>query len=94
MLLEIARHCRALGPDARAETLLNIPYENQQEKNDPDLKYLIFTGVRADADHARDFLEQHGFSVCLNGSMDLEERRRCSGSSQKGPHPRFDRRRW
>lgn len=22
MLLEIARHCRALGPDARAETLL------------------------------------------------------------------------
>ena len=77
MLLEIARHCRALGPDARAETLLNILYENQQEENDPDLKYLIFTEFVPTQTMLRDFLEQHGFSVvCLNGSMDLEERRR------------------
>jgi SNF2 family DNA or RNA helicase len=77
MLLEIARHCRALGPDARAETLLNILYENQREENDPELKYLIFTEFVPTQTMLRDFLEQHGFSVvCLNGSMDLEERRR------------------
>ena len=77
MLLEIARHCRALGPDARAETLLDILYENQREENNPELKYLIFTEFVPTQNMLRDFLEQHGFSVvCLNGSMDLEERRR------------------
>lgn len=77
MLLEIARHCRALGPDARAETLLNILYENQQQENNPELKYLVFTEFVPTQTMLRDFLEQHGFSVvCLNGSMDLEERRR------------------
>ncbi len=77
MLLEIARHCRALGPDARAETLLDLLYENQREENDPDLKYLIFTEFVPTQNMLREFLEQHGFSViCLNGSMDLEERRR------------------
>ncbi len=77
MLLEIARHCRALGPDARAETLLNILYETQREENDPELKYLIFTEFVPTQTMLRDFLEQHGFSVvCLNGLMDLAERRR------------------
>jgi SNF2 family DNA or RNA helicase len=78
MLLEIARHCRALGPDARAETLLGILYETQREENDPELKYLIFTEFVPTQNMLRDFLEQHGFSVvCLNGSMDLEGHRRC-----------------
>ena len=77
LLLELARRCQAQGPDARAETLLDILYENQQEENDPDLKYLIFTEFVPTQTMLRDFLEQHGFSVvCLNGSMDLEERRR------------------
>jgi hypothetical protein len=41
------------------------------------LKYLIFTEFVATQTMLRDFLAQHGFSVtCLNGSMDLEERRR------------------
>jgi len=41
------------------------------------LKYLIFTEFVPTQKMLRDFLEQHGFSVvCLNGSMDLDERRR------------------
>ena len=41
------------------------------------MKYLIFTEFVPTQTMLRDFLEQHGFSVvCLNGSMDLEERRR------------------
>jgi Helicase conserved C-terminal domain len=77
LLLDLARRCQAQGPDARAETLLDILYVNQREENDPDLKYLIFTEFVPTQNMLRDFLEQHGFSVvCLNGSMDLEERRR------------------
>ncbi len=77
LLLDLARRCQALGPDARAETLLNILYDNQREENNPELKYLIFTEFVPTQSMLRDFLEQHGFSVaCLNGSMDLEERRR------------------
>ena len=77
LLLDLARRCQAQGPDARAETLLDILYENQREENNPELKYLIFTEFVPTQNMLRDFLEQHGFSVvCLNGSMDLEQRRR------------------
>ncbi len=77
LLLDLARRCQAQGPDARAETLLNILYENQREENNSELKYLIFTEFVPTQNMLRDFLEQHGFPVvCLNGSMDLEERRR------------------
>ncbi len=41
------------------------------------MKYLIFTEFVPTQNMLRDFLEQHGFSVvCLNGSMDLDQRRR------------------
>lgn len=77
LLLDLARRCQAQGPDARAETLLDILYDNQREENNPELKYLIFTEFVPTQNMLRNFLEQHGFSVvCLNGSMDLEERRR------------------
>jgi SNF2 family DNA or RNA helicase len=77
LLLDLAHRCQAQGPDARAETLLDILYEHQREENNPDLKYLIFTEFVPTQNMLRDFLEQRGFSVvCLNGSMDLEERRR------------------
>jgi superfamily II DNA or RNA helicase len=76
LLLDLARRCQAQGPDARAETLLDLLYENQREENNPELKYLIFTEFVPTQEMLRDFLLQHGFSVsCLNGSMDLEERR-------------------
>jgi hypothetical protein len=77
LLLDLARRCQAQGPDARAETLLNLLYENQRQENNPELKYLIFTEFVPTQTMLRDFLEQHGFSVvCLNGSMDLDQRRR------------------
>ncbi|MCZ2153082.1 MAG: DEAD/DEAH box helicase family protein [Bryobacterales bacterium] len=76
-LLDLARRCQAKGPDARAETLLGILYENQRAENNPELKYLIFTEFVPTQSMLREFLEQHGFSVtCLNGSMDLDQRRR------------------
>ena len=77
LLLDLARRCQAQAPDARAETLLDILYENQRQENNPQLKYLIFTEFVPTQNMLRDFLEQHGFSVvCLNGSMDLDQRRR------------------
>ena len=76
-LLELAQRSIAQGPDARAETLLDLLYENQRLENNPELKYLIFTEFMPTQMMLRGFLEQHGFSVvCLNGSMDLEQRRR------------------
>ena len=76
-LLELAQRCMAQGPDARAETLLDLLYDNQRLENNPELKYLIFTEFVPTQMMLREFLEQHGFSVvCLNGSMDLEQRRR------------------
>lgn len=75
LLLELARRCHAQGPDARAETLLDLLYKVQQEENNPDLKFLIFTEFVPTQEMLRSFLEEHGFSVvCLNGSMDLEQR--------------------
>ena len=57
--------------------MLDILYENQRDENNPELKYLIFTEFVPTQNMLRDFLEQHGFTVvCLNGSMDLEVRRR------------------
>jgi SNF2 family DNA or RNA helicase len=77
LLLELAHRCQAQGPDARAETLLNVLYESQRQENDPELKFLIFTEFVPTQTMLREFLEQHGFSVvCLNGLMDLEQRRR------------------
>ncbi len=95
LLLDLARRCQAQGPDARAETLLDILYENQREENDPELKFLIFTEFVPTQNMLREFLEQHGFSVvCLNGSMDLDERRRVQQPVRReGPHPGLDRRR-
>ena len=77
LLLDLARRCQAQGPDARAEALLGILYESQRQENNPELKYLIFTEFVPTQNMLRDFLEQHGFSVvCLNGSMDMDQRRR------------------
>ena len=77
LLLDLARRCRTRGPDARAETLLGLLYETQQEENDPELKFLIFTEFVATQNMLRTLLEQHGFSVtCLNGSLGMEQRRR------------------
>lgn len=77
LLLELARRCQAQGPDARAEALLALLYQTQGEENDPEVKFLIFTEFVPTQEMLREFLDDHGFSVtCLNGSMDLDQRRR------------------
>jgi len=76
LLLEAAKRTEALGPDAKAETLLDWIYRLQQEEADPNLKVLIFTEFVPTQDMLREFLSDRGISVvCLNGSMNLEERK-------------------
>ncbi len=77
LLLDAANRCQAQGPDARAETLLDLLYTTQKEENDPDLKFLIFTEFVPTQQMLTELLTQHGFAtVCLNGSLDLESRQR------------------
>ena len=74
-LLELAQWCESQGPDAKAEALLDWLYRLQAEEGDPDLKVLIFTEFIPTQEMLRDFLRERGFKVvCLNGTMNLEER--------------------
>jgi SNF2 family DNA or RNA helicase len=77
LLLEAAARCEQIGPDAKAEALLDWLYRLQSEEGDPDLKALVFTEFVPTQEMLRRFLTERGFSVvCLNGSMDMEERKR------------------
>ena len=77
LLLEAAARCEQIGPDAKAEALLDWLYRLQSEENDPELKALVFTEFVPTQEMLRRFLTERGFSVvCLNGSMDMEERKR------------------
>jgi len=58
LLLDLARRCEAQGPDARAETLLDILYDNQRVENNPELKFLIFTEFVPTQGMLREFLEE------------------------------------
>lgn len=74
-LLEIARKTEAAESDAKANALLDWIYRLQQEENEPNLKILLFTEFVPTQEMLRDFLTDRGFSVvCLNGSMDMDER--------------------
>jgi len=77
LLLEAATRCEETGPDAKAEALLDWLYRLQSEECDPELKVLVFTEFVPTQEMLCRFLIDRGFSVvCLNGSMDMEERRR------------------
>lgn len=77
LLLEAAAHCEQAGPDVKAEALLDWIYRLQSEEGDPDLKVLLFTEFIPTQEMLRQFLTERGFKVvCLNGSMDLEERKK------------------
>ena len=76
LLLEAAARCEQIGPDAKAEALLDWLYRLQSEESDPELKALVFTEFVPTQEMLRQFLTERGFSVvCLNGSMDMEERK-------------------
>lgn len=75
-LLEAAVRCDQAGPDAKAEALLEWLYRLQSEENNPDLKALVFTEFVPTQVMLKQFLSERGFSVvCLNGSMEMQERR-------------------
>ncbi|HIJ35812.1 MAG TPA: DEAD/DEAH box helicase [Deltaproteobacteria bacterium] len=75
LLLNLAKEVEAGGSDAKADALLAWLYTLQQEESDPDLKFLIFTEFVATQQMLEEFLLNRGFSVvCLNGSMDMEQR--------------------
>ena len=77
LLLEAAARCEQIGPDAKAEALLDWLYRLQSEESGPELKALVFTEFVPTQEMLRRFLTERGFSVvCLNGSMDMEERKR------------------
>jgi superfamily II DNA or RNA helicase len=74
-LLELASQVEARGPDTRANALLDWIYILQKEEAEPDLKLLIFTEFIPTQEMLAEFLGARGFSVvCLNGSMDMEQR--------------------
>lgn len=76
LLLSAARRCEARSPDVKALALLSAIQRLQREEKDPQLKVLVFTEFVPTQVMLADFLGQRGFSVvCLNGSLDLDERR-------------------
>ena len=77
MLLEAAARCEQTGPDAKAEALLDWIYRLQAEEGDPELKVLVFTEFVPTQEMLWQFLSERGFAVvCLNGSMEVDERKR------------------
>jgi superfamily II DNA or RNA helicase len=76
LLLSAARRCEARGPDIKTQALLDRIEQLKREEEDPALKVLVFTEFVPTQTMLAEFLGQRGFAVvCLNGSMDLEERR-------------------
>jgi superfamily II DNA or RNA helicase len=77
LLLEAATRCMQAGSDAKAEALLDWLYKLQAEESDPELKALVFTEFVPTQQMLQQFLTERGFQVvCLNGSMDMDERKK------------------
>lgn len=75
-LLSLAEQCIAQEVDAKAEALLSWIYRLQQSEQDPNLKVLVFTEFVPTQQMLAQYLSERGISVvCLNGSMDLQERK-------------------
>jgi len=76
LLLDVARRCAQVGPDAKTEALLEWIYRLQQEEGDPELKILVFTEFVSTQKMLEQFLKDLGFSVvCLNGSQNMNDRK-------------------
>jgi hypothetical protein len=77
LLLKAATQCVQSGSDAKAEALLDWLYKLQAEEGDPELKALVFTEFVPTQQMLQQFLTERGFQVvCLNGSMDMDERKK------------------
>jgi len=77
LLLDATTRCTQAGFDAKAEALLDWLYQIQADEGDPELKVLVFTEFVPTQEMLQQFLTERGFSVvCLNGSMDMDERKK------------------
>lgn len=75
LLLDAARRVEQRGPDAKAEALLRLIYQIQQDEGEPDVKMLIFTEFVPTQEMLVEFLRERGFkTVMINGAMSIEER--------------------
>ncbi|MEZ5277094.1 MAG: DEAD/DEAH box helicase [Opitutaceae bacterium] len=77
VLLNAARQVEHTGPDAKAEAMLNLVYQLQQEEGEPDLKVLLFTEFVPTQKMLSEFFEERGIlTVQINGSMSIDDRLR------------------
>ena len=77
LLLDAAKQVEARGTDAKTDVLLEWIYTLQKEESDSELKVLVFTEFVSTQEMLAEFLTDRGFSVvCLNGSMNMDERQR------------------
>ena len=84
LLLDAASRCEQAGPDVKAEALLDWLYRLQADEGEPEQKVLIFTEFVPTQEMLRRFLTERGFSVvCLNGSMDMDQRKRVQNAFAK-----------
>lgn len=76
-LITEAQFCLDNEPDAKATALIHAIYEQQDKYNEPQIKILVFTEFRRTQTYLEDILSNAGFTtVCINGSMELQERQR------------------
>ena len=81
LLLNAATRCEQAGADVKAEALLDWLYRLQADEGDPELKVLVFTEFVPTQQMLQRFLVERGFSIaCLNGSMDMDERKKAQDS--------------
>lgn len=75
-LIEQAKECMQTETDAKADALLKKYQELQLEKDDKNLKILIFTEFRTTQKMLFEFFKSKGYSCeVINGSQDLDTRK-------------------
>ena len=76
-LIAEAQFCLDNEQDAKATALIHAIHEQQNMYNEPQIKILVFTEFRRTQTYLEKILSNAGFStVCINGSMELQERQR------------------
>ena len=76
-LIVEAQYCLDNEEDAKATALIHAIYEQQDKYNEPNIKILVFTEFRRTQAYLESILSKAGFTtVCINGSMELQERQK------------------
>lgn len=74
-LIESAQYCLAHEQDAKASALIQKIYQLKAEEDSEDFKILVFTEFRQTQEYLARLMQDEGLHVvCINGSMELNER--------------------